>query len=125
MGNCGRKRCKTTAEAYHMASLPTYVDFCAGRSLLLLFGFFPGKLLGAVWMLAPAVFASLSRPLKPIESMKEDYGAVYERYAADIWKYFERYVTEEDQYLPPDNIQLIPELTIAHRTSPTNIGLYL
>lgn len=94
-------------------------------ALLLLFGFFPGKLLGAVWMLAPAVFASLSRPLKPIESMKEDYGAVYERYAADIWKYFERYVTEEDQYLPPDNIQLIPELTIAHRTSPTNIGLYL
>ena len=31
----------------------------------------------------------------------------------------------EDHALPPDNVQLVPELTVAHRTSPTNIGMAL
>lgn len=95
--------------------------------LLIGFGYLPGKLIGMAWVAAPAVFAYLSRPLTRKADVKKnrDYSAVYERYAADIWKYFEKYVTEGDHYLPPDNIQLIPELTVAHRTSPTNIGLYL
>ena len=32
---------------------------------------------------------------------------------------------ETDNYLPPDNYQHEPRGVIAHRTSPTNIGLYL
>jgi cyclic beta-1,2-glucan synthetase len=40
------------------------------------------------------------------------------------WRFFERFVTEEDNWLPPDNFQ--EDLgVVAHRTSPTNIGLYL
>src|SRR5690606_15357191 len=44
--------------------------------------------------------------------------------ARRTWRYFERFVTEEDNWLPPDNYQ--EDLgVVAHRTSPTNIGLYL
>jgi cyclic beta-1,2-glucan synthetase len=45
--------------------------------------------------------------------------------ARKTWAYFATFVSADDQFLPPDNIQVGPELTIAHRTSPTNIGLGL
>ncbi|QSO48108.1 GH36-type glycosyl hydrolase domain-containing protein [Alicyclobacillus mengziensis] len=48
-----------------------------------------------------------------------------QRWAKDTWTFYEHYVTEEESWLPPDNVQFHPQETIAHRTSPTNIGLYL
>ena len=45
--------------------------------------------------------------------------------ARDTWRFFERCVGPEDNYLPPDNLQSTPHDTVAHRTSPTNIGLYI
>lgn len=45
--------------------------------------------------------------------------------ARDTWRLFERCVTAQDNFLPPDNLQLTPHDMLAHRTSPTNIGLYL
>lgn len=45
--------------------------------------------------------------------------------ARDTWRLFERSVGPEDHHLPPDNLQLTPHDMVAHRTSPTNIGLYL
>src|SRR3954462_1403689 len=45
--------------------------------------------------------------------------------ARRTWRYFEEFVTAEDNWLPPDNIQLNPDLVIAPRTSPTNIGMSL
>ena len=41
------------------------------------------------------------------------------------WAFFDRYVGPEDNWLPPDNVQEIPKPTIAHRTSPTNMGMAL
>jgi cyclic beta-1,2-glucan synthetase len=46
-------------------------------------------------------------------------------HARRTWRYFETFVTPADQMLPPDNFQEDPRPVIAHRTSPTNIGLYL
>ncbi len=46
-------------------------------------------------------------------------------HARRTWRYFETFVTDEDQMLPPDNFQEDPRPVIAHRTSPTNLGLYL
>src|SRR5439155_25789706 len=37
----------------------------------------------------------------------------------------ETFIGREAHALPPDNVQLVPELTVAHRTSPTNIGMAL
>ncbi len=45
--------------------------------------------------------------------------------ARDSWRFFERCVVAEDHHLPPDNLQTLPHDMVAHRTSPTNIGLYL
>ena len=39
--------------------------------------------------------------------------------------FFETFVTAEDHWLPPDNFQEDPRGIIAHRTSPTNEGMYL
>lgn len=44
-------------------------------------------------------------------------------FAREIWGFFDRFINEADHYLPPDNVQLEPNKGIAHRTSPTNIGL--
>jgi cyclic beta-1,2-glucan synthetase len=42
--------------------------------------------------------------------------------ARRTWRFFETLVGDEDHWLPPDNLQEDPPV-IAHRTSPTNIGL--
>lgn len=42
-----------------------------------------------------------------------------------MWRFYEELCTPEDHYLPPDNLQESPVWRVAHRTSPTNIGLYL
>ena len=43
--------------------------------------------------------------------------------ARRTWRFFETFVGDEDNWLPPDNFQEDPRPVIAHRTSPTNIGL--
>ncbi|MGV3726308.1 GH36-type glycosyl hydrolase domain-containing protein [Hydrogenophaga sp.] len=45
--------------------------------------------------------------------------------ARDTWRLFERCVDAQNRFLPPDNLQTVPFDAVAHRTSPTNIGLYL
>ena len=51
--------------------------------------------------------------------------AYLEGIARDTWRLFERCVVADDNHLPPDNLQTLPHDMVAHRTSPTNIGLYL
>jgi len=41
------------------------------------------------------------------------------------WAYFEDFVTEKTNWLPPDNFQVSHQNHIADRTSPTNIGLWV
>jgi len=45
--------------------------------------------------------------------------------ARTTWRYFETFMGPEDHWLIPDNFQEKPNPVIAHRTSPTNIGLGL
>lgn len=46
-------------------------------------------------------------------------------YMASTWDYFAENVNAAENHLPPDNVQETPVRQTAHRTSPTNIGLYL
>lgn len=46
-------------------------------------------------------------------------------YAAAMWNYFAENCDFRNNYLPPDNVQETPVYRVAHRTSPTNIGLML
>ncbi len=47
------------------------------------------------------------------------------RVARKTWRFFETFVTAEDHWLAPDNFQEDPGAVVAHRTSPTNMGLQL
>ena len=58
----------------------------------------------------------------PCRRADRDY---LEGVARDTWRLFERCVVPDDHHLPPDNLQIAPHDMVAHRTSPTNIGLYL
>ena len=42
-----------------------------------------------------------------------------------MWQYYTRFCNERNHFLPPDNVQETPVLRVAHRTSPTNIGMML
>jgi cyclic beta-1,2-glucan synthetase len=84
-------------------------------------------LLCAVWGAAPLWTWWVSRPRPAIRDAVLPIAdrEAYEGIARDTWRLFERCVGAEDHHLPPDNLQLSPQTMVAHRTSPTNIGLYL
>jgi len=78
----------------------------------------------AVWALAPLMAFALSRPLPKRRATLTATDREYLRgVALKTWQYFATFVTAVDHHLPPDNVQIVPQLTVAHRTSPTNIGL--
>ncbi|MBL7870461.1 MAG: cyclic beta 1-2 glucan synthetase [Cyclobacteriaceae bacterium] len=79
-----------------------------------------------MWLLSPAVVSFLDKPLVTSKSeLKEDQKMYLHELARKTWLFFENLVGEDDNWLPPDNIQQYPIPVIAHRTSPTNIGLSL
>ena len=82
---------------------------------------------GALWVLSPAIarWASTPPPLTGHLSIEPADALTLRLIARRTWSFFERFVTAEDNMLPPDNFQEDPAPVIAHRTSPTNIGLYL
>ncbi len=80
----------------------------------------------ALWLAAPVIAWWLSRPLRRREARLSASQAIFLRKVArKTWAFFDTFVGEEDNWLPPDNFQEDPGPKIAHRTSPTNIGLML
>ncbi len=81
----------------------------------------------AAWALSPLWIGLASRPrARPRrEAIDDDERQYLLSVARDTWRWFERWVTADDHDLPPDNVQFDPDVVVAHRTSPTNIGLYL
>ncbi len=81
----------------------------------------------ALWAAAPLWIwlASQARPLPRRDRLDSSQRQWLLGVARDTWRFYERHVTAEDNHLPPDNVQMSPHLMVAHRTSPTNIGLYL
>ncbi len=80
-----------------------------------------------LWVLSPVLTWRLSIPAKPAEehrlSPREERSL--RLIARRTWRFFETFVNAEEHFLPPDNFQEDPEPVVAHRTSPTNMGLYL
>jgi len=72
----------------------------------------------AEWMSLPRREASRQRP-SPVDSK------TLRLIARRTWRFFDTFVSAEDHLLPPDNFQEDPAPVVAHRTSPTNLGLYL
>jgi len=78
------------------------------------------------WLLSPWIAATISRPLRREKpSLSGEDRRLLRRLARRTWLYFERFVGPDDHWLPPDHFQEDPRGTVAHRTSPTNVGLML
>jgi len=79
-----------------------------------------------LWLTSPLITRWLSQPVSQAKpKLTPAQLALLNTTAQKIWNFFETFVTAEDNWLPPDNYQEAPVEMIAHRTSPTNIGLAL
>ncbi|AMK22921.1 MULTISPECIES: GH36-type glycosyl hydrolase domain-containing protein [Sphingomonadaceae] len=84
----------------------------------------PAAPLLLLWLLAPEIAYRISRPRRPsVETLGADDRLFLRSIARRTWLFFETFVRPEDNWLPPDNYQEPPEEEIAHRTSPTNVGM--
>jgi len=79
----------------------------------------------ALWALAPLLAHRLSQPMAARdEALGPEDRDFLLGLARATWKYFEAFMGPEDHFLPADNFQEAPE-RVAHRTSPTNMGMGL
>jgi cyclic beta-1,2-glucan synthetase len=84
-----------------------------------------GFVLGA-WFVSPVVAYWVSRPRPAAElPLTAAERRELRRIARKTWGFFETFVGDQDHWLPPDNFQEDPKGQLAHRTSPTNIGMLL
>lgn len=87
--------------------------------------FFASPLI-ALWIISPLIAKQLSTPIKDkIPSLDKDKVLFLRKMSRKTWDYFDKFMTAEDHWLPPDNFQEIPVAKLARRTSPTNIALAL
>ncbi len=79
-----------------------------------------------LWASAPALAWWISQPRAP-RAVKLSSGQTLflRKISRKTWAFFEAYVGPDDHWLPPDNYQEHPVDVVAHRTSPTNMGLSL
>lgn len=96
-----------------------------GLLLLLAAPGIAGKTAGLLWLLCPLCARLLSLPAETPQHLAPGEQAQLLQYAKDTWRYFDEYLTAEENFLPPDNVQSQPPGGPAHRSSPTNIGLAL
>lgn len=79
-----------------------------------------------LWLASPWVAYKVSQPQqKKIPDLSEEQIDKLRLISRKTWKYFDDFIGPEDNWLPPDNFQEEPPVGVAHRTSPTNIGLLL
>ncbi|QVL34572.1 glycosyl transferase family 36 [Telmatocola sphagniphila] len=82
--------------------------------------------IGLLWLMSPLIAWRISQPRQFLErSLTEEERLELRLVCRKTWNFFETFVGDADNHLPPDNYQEDPLSAVAHRTSPTNIGLYL
>ena len=79
-----------------------------------------------LWGASPAIAWWISRPRTRRKAQLEGHQLLFlRRLSRRTWGFFDTFVTPQEHWLPPDNYQENRSVKIAHRTSPTNIGLAL
>jgi cyclic beta-1,2-glucan synthetase len=80
-----------------------------------------------LWGASPIVARWISLPARArsTSSVSPDETRLLRSTGRRTWRFFETFVGPADHFLPPDNFQEDPKPVVAHRTSPTNMGLYL
>ncbi|MBN8455016.1 MAG: cyclic beta 1-2 glucan synthetase [Candidatus Accumulibacter sp.] len=101
------------AAAIHLALSAPATLLIAGPILLL-------------WFASPGLAWWVSRPLERRRAVLSVQQTLFLRaLSRRTWAFFDNFVGEKDHWLPPDNYQEYRVAAVAHRTSPTNIGLSL
>lgn len=79
-----------------------------------------------LWLGSPVIAWWIGQPLTRGEARLTAEQTVFLRkISRKTWAFFETFVGPEDHWLPPDNYQEYHGVGVAHRTSPTNIGMAL
>ncbi len=79
-----------------------------------------------LWFSSPAIAWWISRPLaRRKTTLTVEQMHFLRTLSRRTWAFFDNFVGAEDHWLPPDNYQEYRTAAIAHRTSPTNMGLAL
>jgi cyclic beta-1,2-glucan synthetase len=79
-----------------------------------------------LWFASPLFAWWISRPLARREAVLSGAQILFLRaLSRRTWAFFDTFVGPEDHWLPPDNYQKYRVAAVAHRTSPTNIGMAL
>ena len=127
-GEVARNSCTDFASVIRAMWIAPMTALATGSALFL---FKPSALLIAapillLWLNAPLFAWWLSQPLTRREAHLTLAQHIFLRkIARKTWAFFEHFVGAEDHWLPPDNYQVYRGGAVAHRTSPTNIGMSL
>ena len=114
----------------------TWLDMAASLTFTILLGIAiqlmnPSALLVAApllvgWLISPQIAYWISQPLTHATvPLSETQRRQVRRLARRTWAFFEQFAGPNDHWLPPDHFQESPRGSVAHYTTPTNIGLYL
>ena len=85
-------------------------------------------ILSILWIIAPFIMCYISKEKNKeniINELNEKEQSNVLRLGKRTWNFFEKYLTEENNFLIPDNYQEDRKNKIVERTSSTNIGLSL
>ena len=79
-----------------------------------------------MFVVGPIIIYLVSKPLDAkTGEISEENKTYVNNVAEKTWRFFEEHLTEENNYLIPDNYQLNRDIKEDVKTSPTNIGLSL
>lgn len=122
------KQAKSNLAAYYNQMAFNVLAGMIAISLGLLKQNIVAPILGIWWIITPIIMWYISREIEKISAVQQ-LSEEEKEYVLDIgkrtWKFFETYLTEENNYLIPDNYQEDRKEKIVPRTSSTNIGLSL
>ena len=86
----------------------------------------PAAICAALWLISPLLAQRISLTVRKAEVRLSQSDRRFLRTTArQTWAFFDRFVNADENWLPPDNFQEQPISIIAHRTSPTNMGMAL
>jgi cellobiose phosphorylase len=103
-------------------ALVAIIQLALSRPLSLIYAW---PILG-LWFASPAVAWWISRPFAlPEAQLSPDQTIFLRKLSRKTWAFFETFLGPDDNWLPPDSYQENRPDPVAHRTSPTNMGLSL
>ncbi|MFT8315411.1 MAG: glucoamylase family protein [Clostridium sp.] len=77
-----------------------------------------------IWFISPIIAYFISKDRKKIDiKLSDEDRNLLRRISRKTFAYFEDFINDEENWLAPDNYQEDPAMGVAHRTSPTNMGM--